>query len=247
MEEYVNELFARIYPHSIIFENRYISNYQYFIGKNRYEIDGIITDIKSVVFMEIKNVLIRKSNINTDKPKLYLESIDQKYGVTDKNGIKGIGQIKRIIDNYIDGRINTIQKLEFIYSILVVNDSLITAPIVYKYLNERYFAKFEHGEMLDNGLLLYREHTIYPLLIINVRELELMERTISEKGLINIMNGFFEYNKTGNESLRNYMHDKNIGIYTNSYLAKIGYDTIISMGTEIFPEIIAQIRKEKNL
>nr|MDA3938222.1 hypothetical protein [Spirochaetia bacterium] len=89
-------------------------------------------------------------------------------------------------------------------------------------------------------------YIVYPLVVMSVKELEMMEKSIVEMGLEQIFSMYHDYNKSGNETLYNFvaLSDK-INFYNNNYLGKKGYEYFELMGESLFPKIFNSIKHKK--
>ncbi len=248
IESYIIKILERIYPHSDIIQNRLHKKVIYNCEKRKYEIDSAILNPESIIFIEMKQSFLNKEANDVEDPVKYLNQLNEKYGIS-KNGendkIKGIGQIKRHIDKYIEGFITELPVMKKIYPVLIVNDSLITSSLTNKYISKEFNDLFQDKILLKDNSIKLNDYRIYPLVIMSVKELEMMEISINKYGLEVILNGYYEFNKSGNESLYNFFAQSNFVMFQNPYLAEKGLEYLEKMGDTFFPEIMEQIKKNK--
>jgi len=237
IEQYVFSLLERIYTHSSI-NIQYLNNIEYFINGERYQIDSLIYNTDSISIIEIKQAFLNNNSQNIDNPDNYLSGIDQKYGISaDGKSIKGIAQLARTIYYYVNGEIKKLDDFKTIIPILIVNDNLIATPLSNLYLSNKFRDLFLGAEDSENNTFMFKEYKIFPLIVISVEEMEILEETITRDGFENILKKYIKDRDSENTRFLEFV-GKHYNILDNKYLSGIVYDKLLKMKDDLFPDFI---------
>jgi hypothetical protein len=236
LEKYVQTIFERIYPSSEKLTNRLKFNISY----EKSEIDCCIENIQSYIFIEVKNSYINTNFCDVNNPDLYLEELNKKYGLqTNSKKKKGIGQLAQHVVSYSNHCISDLQPNKKIIPVLITNDPLIPIAISNKYLRETF------DQLISD--LPDKQHFVGPLVIISIRELELMEESIQEYGFEKIIKAYYAYNRTGNLTLFDLFTEHNdFKLFENENSIKETMESLETMGFSFIPKLMKKKFREQD-
>lgn len=155
-------------------------------GKNRELSDITLFYKNDLVLLEAKGVWLKDDKLNPMDPKIFLDEIHNKYGVTEVEGRKGVGQladsIKALADGYpiktTESVTISIETVETIYPVLLVHDLLLTAQGYIPHALAIDFATlFELPDVPGEGSFRYegkggKQFKIMNLIVVTIADLE---------------------------------------------------------------------------
>lgn len=235
IESFVGSILTRAYQH----ENRNQEDLQlclpYTKGRQVYEVDAVISSQDSLVLIEIKNAVMPKASVEIQSPEKFLEELINRYVQNEKEKPKGVGQLHRMVEDYLNGAFCGNQATKVIFPVLVVSDQMIAKALTNKFLADRFRELMLTS--INNGLATRGAHgvSIAPLAVISVRELEMLEKSIGEHGFEVILRAYAESNTNGNLSLTDFVAERNFEFCHNPILVDIGVEGIEELGAMVLP------------
>ena len=245
-EAYSCDILRRMYPQSNHLYKRLLCNITLPVrrGISIGEIDACINDVNEVVIFEMKANFIRDDAFSDDYDKL-LEIIRERYGVTNKNNtivVKGVGQLARIINEVVLNKL-TINEADFskvqkVYPVLVVHDSLLNAPLYAEFLASEFRELIKPEAITSNGEMIKNNTRILPLILMTIDELESFEVASEHYGIKDFLDNYSKDCLDRKISIHNYIafSDK-YSFYRNSYLVTKGLEIIKKAGQIVFNRI----------
>jgi len=209
------------------------------------EIDACLNDVTEIVLFEMKAVWIREDEILTDEHENFLEHLRKKYGVSEESSIdrktKGIGQLARLIKVMSTEEFSMLNKdfseAQLIYSILLVHDPSLGAPVYGNFLASEFKAYISPDVELRSGELRKGRLRIAPLIIMTVEDLENLETSLEHFGFRDLLS---DYSRTCIDrlvSLHNYIASSNYGkkIYHSRWVAGKALELLDKTKEAVFP------------
>lgn len=182
----------------------------------------------SLTVFEVKASFVRETKTDTSKPGSFIEEINERFGWGDieKGGRqKGAAQLARIVTSLLDPRIETpnvsLKKVERLYTVMVVRDTLLAGTLLCEYLESIFWEAFlEEREKLvrdlrENGGLRRRDIEVVPLIVISIEDLEMISRSSSPQGLTADFEEYLSLKKSQS------------GLALNDYLASDAYKGVV--------------------
>jgi len=196
---------------------------------NVLEIDVCLNYATELVLFEIKAAWIREEMILSEQHENFIDEIRKKYGVSQGTAkdrkIKGVGQLARIINVLLDGESlssdQDFSMVRTIYPVLLVYDALLTSPAYGEFLADEFKTLIQPCEVLSSGILRKNDLLIVPLIILNIDDLEDIEKSVENKSLIDILHEYSTSCPDRKVSLHNFLAlSKYCDKYHNKYLAE---------------------------
>jgi len=242
-EKYSCDILRRMYPESNNLYKRLFCNITLPLkrGISIGEIDACLNDVTEVVLFEMKAVFLRDSAFLDDHDKL-LEILRERYGVTYKDDttmVKGVGQLARIINEVVlnklvinDADFSRVQK---IYPVLVVHDSLLHSPLYGEFLASEFCELIKPEAITSNGEMIKNNTRILPLILMTIDELENIEGACEHYGIKDFLDDYSNNCADRKVSIHNYVSfsDK-YNFYHNKYLASKSLEIMERTGQIVF-------------
>lgn len=233
LEQYTQSIFERIYPCSTVLINRLKLNISY----KSSEIDCCIENANSYIMVEIKNSYINSESCDSNNPDQFLIELNKKYGLTPGNKKKGIAQLAQHVVSYSKNEIPELNPGMSIIPLLITNDPLVPIAVSNSYLQNAF----------SNLVGKQPNLIVYPLIIISIKELELMEESIKKYGFESIIKSFYDSNTTGNLTFFDlFTENESLSFYDNQFSITETLEAIKRMGFSYAPEIMKRLVKEKD-
>ena len=242
-EKYSCDILQRMYPEPKNLCKRLFCNIELPTkrGVNIGEIDACLNDVYELVLFEMKAIFIR-DNAYLDSPDKLLEIIKEKYGVTqtyNSKSIKGVGQLARIINEVVLNKMEVngldLCKVQKIYPVLVVHDSLLHSPLYGEFLASEFKELIAPDSILSNGEMIKTDTRILPLILMTIEELENIETASEHFGMKEFLNDYSIECPDRKVSINNFVaNSKKYTFYHNKYLASKSLDIIQKTGKYMF-------------
>ncbi|MFA5033960.1 MAG: hypothetical protein WC614_13210 [bacterium] len=212
-ESYISDILKRMFPNtSGILTKRLSCNVKGIDPTgNEIQIDACLNDITEIVLFEMKAIWIREDKILTENPEDYIKYLQEKYGVTQTTHDRrsGIAQLVRIIELLASkkwlGENNEFSQTNLIYPVLVVYDSLLSAPVYGNFLLSEFEKLLKPDAKNKSGELKKENLRIAPLIVITVEDMEDLETSIEHFGLRNLLADYTQSCPDRLMSIRNFV------------------------------------------
>jgi len=249
-ENYSCDILRRMYPESITLHKRLFCDITIPLkrGISIGQIDACLNDVTEVVLFEMKAVFL-KDSVFLDNYEELIEFLRERYGITNEDEtikVKGVGQLARIINEVVLNKL-VINEVDFsrvqkIYPILVVHDSLLHAPLYGEFLASEFYELIKPEAITSNGEMIKKNTQILPLILMTIDELENIESSCEHYGLKDFLNDYSKDCTDRKVSINNYVSfsDK-YNFYHNKYLASKSLEII-----ERTRQIVFKSYKKKN-
>ncbi len=232
-EHYVCDILHRMFNTPTSLTKRLTCNIHKAISKRKETIemaDACLNDITEVVLFEIKATTLSETTILDKNHESYLQILRKKYsktqGTDNERGTQGVAQLARTIciiaaQKWLDEN-EEFSNAETVYPVLVVHDSLMTAPVYGNFLTSEFKqcflpdAEFSTGELKKGNL-----RVVLPI-VLTVEDLENLENSIERFGFRTVLTDYSQTCPERSMSFYNFLafseKYKN-RIYPNRYLA----------------------------
>jgi hypothetical protein len=219
-ERYVNNVFKRMFPDSIMQSTKYIPNHVISCGGKEVEVDGYLEDDTTIVVFEHKAVFLNEEKIMQDEFNGILEHIKSKY-VKSGNKLKGVGQLSRVAKSL------TMKGLDKnIISVLLVRDEFLAAPTFQYFLSDE-FRKISFSIDYENNYIMQDSVRVYRPIIMTLEDLEILENSTKKFSLQELLIEYVnsrEYQESFSNFLANYKEQ--IDLHANELLIAGGIEMI---------------------
>ncbi len=206
-ESYVESLLKTMYPSSAShLSNRVLYKPKFKTSKGEIEFaDACLDDGPNIVLFEIKGAFIKEETLHDEDVNAYLSELLKKYGVTQGSRkdrkIKGIGQLARTVQQIVaNEEIDVDQCFKHascIYPVLLVYDTLMSTPGHAEFFACE-FAKLVHPEHeFATGYMRKGRFTIAPLTIMTIEDLELLQSSVEQFRLVDLLREYCNATKGG--------------------------------------------------
>ncbi len=227
-EEYACDILKRMFCKESL-EKQLNCKWKVSGNEGEIEIDACLNKNQMAVIFEMKAVWIREDKILEENYENYSKHLLEKYGVSQDtskvNKVKGIGQLARtlklITTDIICERNQTFSQVKDICPVLLVYDSLLTAPAYGSFLNME-FEKLLHAEYkLDFDQLKKKGIKIHPLIVMDIEDLENLECSIKHFDFNALLSDYSNVCSDRLTSLNNFIAGSkyNNSMYRNKYLS----------------------------
>lgn len=160
--------------------------------------DACLNDVTEIVLFEIKSVWLKDEEILTDDPDDFIKHLIDKYvfsgGNGKKGGKRGIKQladaISKLSSNDWVARELDFSKVNRIYPVLVVRDSLLDSPVYTYFLASEFKNLLSPDDELRSGEMIKGKFRITPLIIMTLEELENFEASVEHFGLRELLEDY---------------------------------------------------------
>lgn len=239
-ESYAADALRRMYPTGAgILINRLNTNVIR-PGPNgpQFEVDALLNDVTDLVVFEMKAAWLREDKMLSEDYADFVSNLRQKYGAMPANSLdskerpKGIAQLARIIRAVAKrewlGERGELSTVEVIYPVLVVHDDELSAPGFGSFLNE------EFKKLLEPIELSLRVH---PLTVMTISDLEILETSVNEFGLRELLAAYTQAYPDRTTSLHNFIATSSYAskILANTTLLKVADDLMEATQSRLFP------------
>lgn len=216
-EEYCCEILRYMYPDGSgilvkrLFCNRKVLSH----NGEEYEIDAYLNNETDLIIFEMKSGLLKEETILTEDHEDFLNELRKKYGVTgdtsNRQKIKGVGQLARIIDFIARDNIAKqeleIQSVRMIYPILLIHDQLLEAPLTGNFLHEEFKSALNPDK--ENSSVLFEKNgmAVASLIVMSIDDLENLEDSVRNFSLTDLLRDYSTTCQDCMKSLQNYIID----------------------------------------
>lgn len=158
-----------------------------------------MTGIDEIALVEAKAVWVRDDTVLTADPTQYLAQLRRKYGAEpDEDGDgkpkKGIAQLARSIGRIAAGtwiaNDDSLFSARGIYPVLLVHDTLLSAPVHGHFLAKEFERFLQPDESFASGYMRKGRFHVSPLALMTIDDLELLETSVEEFALIDLLRDY---------------------------------------------------------
>jgi hypothetical protein len=137
---------------------------------------------RSAALFEVKSAFVPDAWVS-GTPQEYVQGLRRKYGVTQEDGVKGVGQLARFVSaiTATTHRLKELDGIEQIIPVLLVYDPLLDAPLHTEFLAQEFTTALAPDRVLTNGTMKKGDLQIANLVVMTVDELENLTSTIFVK------------------------------------------------------------------
>ena len=213
-EEHIRRTLGSMYPSRPFLADRLVSPV---LGRNNQgeevEIaDACVTGVDEIALVEAKAVWVRDDTVLTADPTQYLAQLRRKYGAEpDEDGEprKGVAQLARSIGRVAAGtwtaNDDSLLSARVIYPVLLVHDTLLSAPVHGHFLAKEFERLLEPDDLLASGYMRKGRFHVAPLVLMTIDDLELLETSVEEFALIDLLRDYSAQCPDRLVSLHNYL------------------------------------------
>jgi hypothetical protein len=227
-ESYATAVLHRMYPRSSgRLVNRLISP---LLGKNQegstVEIaDACLNDVTEAVLFECKATWIRDDLVEGRDGDAYRGALIERYSQLSDGTPKGVGQLARSIRAIEDGSwyatgegLSSVSKF---YPVLVVYDTRMEAMSHAHFLANEFREALQPDSILPDGDMQVGSFRVSPIVLLTVDILEILERSIDNFSLVELLRQYSRESPDRMTSLREFLARSTFGrkLFANSSLA----------------------------
>ena len=147
------------------------------------QVDAWVNNVRTLVLFEMKAVFLREDSILNESPNDYLAQMRAKYvWGSDGDGI-GVEQLARTIRLMASrswlGTDRELEDVRVVYPVLLVHDTSMSAPLHSRFLDQEFRVQLNPEWRGSSGRLRIEQLDIMPLTIMTVDDLEILEGSVS--------------------------------------------------------------------
>ena len=161
--------------------------------------DACLNDGPEVVLFEITAKLLREDAVLHRDYTTFQEHLQEKYVPKLRQLASGITDV--VLGNY-DGMFTL---AEYVYPVLIVQDNLLSAPIVGEFFNQAFITYLEPDAVQTSGELIKSGLKVAPVILITVSDFEALETSVASLGFKNLLRDYTRSDPQRRRSFRNFL------------------------------------------
>jgi hypothetical protein len=233
-EDYVSGILQTMYPESALLSRRLVCNLRGRLrdGSEAQIADACLNDVTKAVTFECKGVFIPEDA--TRDPDKYRELLRDRYG-----GKKGAGQLGRWIKDIATGAVTPIGQdwngVEQVFPVLVAYDERIDRPGHWELFVEEFAKALEPERDLPGGFVRKGRFTVAPLTVMPIGVLEILESSVKNFRLADLLQDYANANQSGALSLHDYL------AYTEGTKYRLSRSAVAAHGLKLLEALRARM------